>query len=68
MVSTAIPVDMSGIFAIMRKESEMIQMENQIEAEHKAELPQHLDINIPLVPSKAPDSTPIEESEDVKKD
>ena len=36
--------------------------------EHKVELPQYLDLNVPLVPSVAPDSTPIEEKEDVKED
>jgi hypothetical protein len=30
--------------------------------EHKVELPPHLDLNVPLVPSKAPDAVkPVEE-------
>lgn len=32
---------------------------------HKVELPPHLELNVPLVPSKAPDSAqPVEEKKD----
>lgn len=35
-----------------------------MEKEHKVELPPHLDINKPLMPSKAPDSKPVEKEKD----